>query len=158
MPWFPCCCCRYCRHCADGFAPRQWQVELEGIRPALPPGCSQCHELNGAYILEPAGGVPPLGACGWSLTLPQAICGVVTVRLSVWPFVGPDGWRIHLDLLDRSEQIVMAAMQNFAQPPLCLEMSGQSLGQLQPGPGCAGLCDLSQSGATLTALRPCKAE
>ncbi len=156
MPWFPCCCCRYCPHCADGFAPRLWQVEIDGISPASPLGCSQCQHLNGAYILEPIGSLPPLEACGWSLTLPEAICGVVTMRLSVWPFVGPDGWRIYLDLFDQWQQTVMAAAQYFAQPPLCLEMSGQSLGRLQLGPGYTGLCDLSQSRARLTALRPCQ--
>ena len=158
MPWMPCCCCRYCPHCADGFAPGQWQVEIEGILPASPPGCQQCEQLNGAYVLEPSGSVPPLGACGWSLTLPEAICGVGTVRLSVWPFVGPDGWSIQLDLLDQAQQMVMSAVRHFAQPPVCLAMTGESLGRLQLGLGYPGLCDVSQSSATVTALRPCKAE
>jgi len=158
VAWMPCCCCRYCPHCADGFAPRQWQVEIEGIVPALPSGCQQCEQLNGAYVLEPSGSVPPLGACGWSLTLPEAICGVSTLRLSVWPFVGPDGWSIQLDLLDSGGQVVMGGGKYFAQPPECLGISGESLGPLHHGLGYPNLCQLSQSNATVTALRPCKAE
>lgn len=155
MPWMPCWCCRYCPHCDGGFAPQQWQVEIEGVRAASPPECTECQQLDGAYILEPAGSVPPLGACRWSLTLAETICGVSQVRLAVWPFVGPHGWSIQLDLIDASGQLVMGTSRYFIQPPTCLEISGQSLGQLQLGAGYAGLCDLSQSNATLSALRPC---
>jgi len=155
----PCCCCRYCPHCADGFAPRQWQVEIEGILPGQPPsGCEQCEQLNGAYVLEPSDSLPPLGACGWSLTLPEPICGVSTVRLSVWPFVWPYGWGIVLDLLDAGGLLVMGRDKWFHQPMVCLALSGEELGPLQLDWGYRHLCDVSQSSATVTALRPCKAE
>jgi hypothetical protein len=152
MPWYPCCCCRYCPNCRDGFGPFQWQVDISGLANSDPVECPECADLSGSFVLA------WVAACRWEYDLPSAICGVAKIRLSVTPYVPiPPPWLVAVELLDAGGNVVMQSQQTFDPRPDCMAMDGQSLGPLNL-PWGRTTCSISASDVSVTALRPCREE